>query len=245
MARSRPRSNPLPACAAALLALASTHGTSAAGLSGDSDKCNDPIDVSATSIAGDYKNNTTQWNNVVVTQCAIRVEAKKASATGLNSENTRWTFDGDVRINVEKRGSLSSSQAIVDVRNNQIAKATITGSPAEFEQRNADTNVVTRGHAGEIVYEVGAGTVKLTNDAWLRYGTTDMKGSSFIYDIREEKVQAGATQPGAPNNERVHIRITPKKTTTTVEPEKGSSGNSASGTSTPAPTSPATPPRTP
>jgi len=242
MARSRPKSSLLLACAGALLGLASTHGTSAAAA--DSDKCNDPIDVSAASVVGDYKNNTTQWNNVVVTQCAIRVEARTARATGLNTDNTRWTFDGDVRINVEKRGSLRSSQAIVDVRNNQIAKATITGSPAEFEQRNADTDVVTRGHAGEIVYEVGAGTVKLTDDAWLRYGTTDMKGSTFVYNIRDEKVQAGS-QPGAPNNERVHIRITPKKTTTTVEPEKGSSGNSTTGGGAPAPNPPATPPRTP
>jgi lipopolysaccharide transport protein LptA len=133
----------------------------------------------------------------------------------------------------------------VDVRNNQIAKATITGSPAEFEQRNADTNVVTRGHAGEIVYEVGAGTVKLTDDAWLRYGTTDMKGSSFVYNIRDEKVQAGS-RPGAPNNERVHIRITPGKTTTTVEPEKNPSGKpAAGGSTTPAPNPSATPPRTP
>jgi lipopolysaccharide transport protein LptA len=232
MARSRPKSNALLACAATLVGLASTHGTSAAG------------SPSAASVEGDYKNNTTQWNNVVVTQCAIRVEANKARATGLNSDNTRWTFDGDVRINVEKRGSLRSSQAIVDVRNNQIAKATITGSPAEFEQRNAETDVVTRGHAGEIVYEVGAGTVKLTDDAWLRYGTTDMKGSSFVYNIRDEKVQAGS-KPGASNNERVHIRITPKKTTTTVEPEKGASGNSAGGSSTPAPNPSATPPRTP
>ena len=244
MARSRPRSNLPLACAAALLGLAATHGTSAAGIAADSDKCNDPIDVSAANVAADVKNNTTQWNNVVLTQCAIRVEAKIARATGLNSDNTRWTFDGDVRIDVEKRGSLRSSQAIVDVRNNQIAKATITGAPAEFEQRNAETDVVTRGHAGEIVYEVGAGTVKLSDDAWLRYGTTDMKGSTFVYNIRDEKVQAGS-QPGAPNNERVHIRITPKKTTTTVEPEKGASGNSAAGSGAPAASPPATPPRTP
>jgi lipopolysaccharide transport protein LptA len=234
MARSRPRSNLLLASAAvAFLALASTHRASAAA--GDSDKCNEPIDVSAASVAGDYKNNTTQWNNVVVTQCAIRVEAKTARATGLNTDNTRWTFDGDVRIDVEKRGSLRSSQAIVDVRNNQIAKATITGSPAEFEQRNVETNAITRGHAGEIVYEVGPGTVKLTDDAWLRYGTTDMKGSSFVYSIRDEKVQAGS-QPGSSSNERVHIRITPKRTTTTVEPEKDAS---------PPANPPATPPRTP
>jgi lipopolysaccharide transport protein LptA len=208
MARSR-RSSPFLACAlAACSALTLAQEVSAArGASGEN-KCTDPIEVNADSADVDYKNNTTQWVNVVISQCDIRVQAKRASATGVNSDYTRWTFDGDVRIDVEKRGSLRSKQAVVDVQDNQIAKATITGTPAEFEQRNAETNVTTRGHAGEIVYEVGPGTVRLTDDAWLSSGTTDMKGSSFLYNIRDEKVQA-ASQPGG--KERVHIRITPKQ----------------------------------
>src|SRR5262249_54227267 len=156
----------------------------------------------------DYKSNTTKWKNVVISQCDIRVEARQASATGLNSASTRWTFDGDVRINVEKRGELRSNQAIVDVQSDQIAKATIVGSPAEFEQHNAQTNVTTRGHAGEIVYEVGPGTVRLRDNAWLSNGSTEMTGSTVLYDIRAEKVQA-ASQPGG--SERVTIRITPKQ----------------------------------
>lgn len=225
MARSRPRPSSLRAvrvlALAAPLALASaTHADAAAGPT-PTGSCNEPIDVNAKSFDADYKGNTTQLRNVVISQCDIRLEAQHASATGLNFDNARWTFDGDVRVDVENRGSLRSDRAVVDFQNSQISKVTINGSPAEFEQRQNDTNMVARGRAGEIVYEVIAGTVRLANDAWLKYGTTEMKGSSLVYNIRQENVQ-GASQPG--DSERVHIRISPKKAPTPASPPKNNAG---------------------
>jgi lipopolysaccharide transport protein LptA len=234
MARSRRGNGFL----AALGILALTQAAGAPRVEPSDSKCNDPIEVNADSADVDYKSNTTKWKNVVISQCDIRVEAHRASATGLNSASTRWTFDGDVRINVEKRGQLRSDQAVVDVQNDQIAKATITGKPAEFEQHNPQTNVTTRGHAGEIVYEVGPGTVLLQGNPWLSNGSTEMKGSAVTYDIRAEKVQA-VSQPGG--NERVHIRISPKQKpgadAQKDPPPKAPQGNSAP----PGPTTPRAP----
>jgi hypothetical protein len=109
MAPSQP-SNPcalgLPSwalLAALAMALALVHTASAAA-TGPVNKCTEATDVKAESFDADYKSNTTQLRNVVISQCDIRVEAKHASATGLNFDNTRWTFDGDVRVNVENRG---------------------------------------------------------------------------------------------------------------------------------------------
>lgn len=198
--------------------------------------CTEDIDLKAESFDADYKSNTTQLRNVVISQCDIRVAARHASATGLSFDNTRWTFDGDVRIDVEKRGSLRSDQAVVEFLNNQISKATITGSPAQFEQHQSETDAMARGRARQIVYEVGAGTVRLANDAWLSYGTTEMKGPSLVYNIRQEKVQ-GVTQPG--NGERVHITISPKNL-----PQKPSDKPDASHSGPEAP-APSGTPRTP
>jgi lipopolysaccharide transport protein LptA len=195
-------------------------------------KCNEPINVDAHTFDADYKGNTTQLKNVVISQCDIRVEANHASATGLNFDNARWSFDGDVKVNVENRGSLRSDRAVVDFQNSQISKVTINGSPAEFEQRENEKNMVARGHAGEIVYEVGPGTVRLANDAWLKYGTTEMKGRSLVYNIRQENVQ-GASQPG--DNERVHIRISPKKTQAPTPPKNPTDAGAK----------PSTPPKSP
>jgi lipopolysaccharide export system protein LptA len=241
MARSRPSS--LPGAGAALLALLALmpgQYAGAAGPAGLQNKCTEDIDLKAESVLADYKANTTKLQNVVISQCDIRVEARQASATGLNFDNTRWTFDGDVRIDVENRGSLRSKQAVVEFQNNQISKATITGTPAEFEQRQVQSDLMARGHAGEIVYDVGPGTVRLANDAWLKYGTTEMKGSSLVYNIREEHVE-GKARPG--DNERVHIRISPKQKAPVAAP-KNEVDPKSTGSATPAPATPAAP-RTP
>lgn len=235
MARSRPRPSSLRAlrrlALAAPLALAfATHADAAAGPAPS--QCTEATEVNAKSVDVNYKTNMAELHNVVISQCDVRVEAKQASSTGgVNFDNTRWTFDGDVRVDVENRGSLRSDRAVVDFQNSQIAKVTINGSPAEFEQRENEKNMVARGHAGEIVYEVGPGTVRLANDAWLKYGTTEMKGSSLLYNIRQEHVQ-GASQPG--DSERVHIRISPKKTAPSP-PKNGSDAGAK----------PSTPPKSP
>src|SRR2546421_1981313 len=175
-----------------------------------------PISLDATSSEVDYKTNTVVFTDVVIAQGNIRVQGEHAHATGLNFENSRWTFDGKVRISAEQRGTLRSDQAIVEFRDNRIAKATITGSPAEFEQQRADSVQVARGHADEIVYDVGQGTVRLANQAWLSDGHNEISGPLLVYNIREERGQA-ATSPRT--DERVHITIAPRDDSTPGKPQ--------------------------
>jgi lipopolysaccharide transport protein LptA len=172
----------------------------------EGDRCTQPVEVNGDQVEANYKTNNVELRNVVISQCDVRVAAKRAHANGLDVDNARWTFEGDVRIDVEKRGSLRADQADIEFRNSQIAKATITGKPAEFEQKRADSDAMAHGRAGEIVYDVGAGTVKLSNDAWLSDGRTEIKGPQIVYNIRQQQVQ-GSSQPGA--NQRVRITITP------------------------------------
>jgi lipopolysaccharide transport protein LptA len=85
-----------------------------------------------------------------------------------------------------------------------ISRATITGKPAQFEQRRADSDKVARGHADEIVYDVAAGTVRLTSDAWLSNGQNEISGPLLVYSMREQRVEA-ATAAGT--GEHIHITI--------------------------------------
>jgi lipopolysaccharide transport protein LptA len=164
-----------------------------------------PIDVASSKV--DYKGDTVIFQDVVITQGDTKVQADHAHATGLdNFDNSHWTFDGNVRINGEQHGSLKSDQAVVEFRNKYISKATITGNPAEFEQKRTDTAEVARGHAHEIVYNVVDGTVRLSNDAWLSDGHNEISGPELVYSIREQRVQA-ATRPGT--DDKVHIIIDP------------------------------------
>jgi lipopolysaccharide transport protein LptA len=165
-----------------------------------------PIDIASSRI--DYKGDTVDFQNVTITQGETKVQADRAHATGLdNFDNSHWTFEGNVRINGEQHGSLKSDAAVVEFRNNYISKATVTGNPAEFEQKRTDTDEVARGHAREIEYNVSDGTVRLSNDAWIWDGHNALSASELVYNIREQHVQAAA-QPG----NQVHLTIDPNKT---------------------------------
>jgi lipopolysaccharide transport protein LptA len=166
-----------------------------------------PITVDAASSEVDYRTNTVVFSQVVITQGATRVQADHAHASGLNFANSRWTFDGHVRIDTPPRGSLRSDQAVVEFKDNHIARATITGKPAEFEQQRTDSQQMAHGHADEIVYDVNDGTVRLSNDAWLTDGQNEISGPLLVYNIRAQHVQA-ATAPGT--DQRVHIVIAPQ-----------------------------------
>ena len=168
-----------------------------------------PITVDAASSEVDYRTNTVVFSQVVISQGTMRVQADHAHASGLNFANSRWTFEGHVRIDAAPSGSLRADQAVVEFRDNRIVRATASGKPAEFEQPRADSQQMARGHADEIVYDVTEGTVRLTDNAWLTDGTNEISGPLLVYNIRAQRVQA-ATQSGT--DQRVHIVIQPQGT---------------------------------
>src|SRR5450631_346087 len=166
------------------------------------------ISLDAASSEVDYKKNTVVFKDIVIVQGDIKVEANhaEAEATGLNFKTGKWTFSGDVRIHVEKRGNLRSDLAVLDFKDSQIVKATITGKPAQFEQQRSASDQMARGHAGQIVYQPGEGVVRLSDNAWLTDGRNEIEGALLVYNIRQEHVEAVAS-PG--NDDRVHITILP------------------------------------
>lgn len=189
-----------------------------------------PYHFDAASCDTDYKTHAMVCKSIVLSQGNTVVRADQAEATCMNCQNNRWTFKGDVRIDAQPSGNLRSDQATVEVRDNRIVRATVTGSPAKFEQQRAGNLGMAKGHADQIVYDVGQGTVLLTNDAWLSDGRNEMSGPSISYNIREEKVQA--TSPGG--SQGVHITITPQASSKPAAPPphgrtapSGTGGNSA------------------
>jgi lipopolysaccharide transport protein LptA len=173
------------------------------------------ISWDAASVDGDFKTHMMHLKDVVIKYGTMTVRADKADASGTDFQNSHWTFEGNVRINAEPRGNLRSDQAIVEFRDNHLVKATVTGKPAEFEQKRADSDQIAHGRADEIVYEVNDGTVRLSNDAWLSDGQNEISGPVLVYNLREEHVQA-TTAPGT--GQRVHITIKPRDNSTTNKP---------------------------
>jgi len=188
------------ACCAGLLGVAaaaqSPRGTEKSVMDGV------PVEVN-------YRDNTAVFRDVVITQGEIRIEAKEANVKGgLDFENGEWTISGNVRIRAEG-GNLRADKAVVWFRNNLISRATVTGSPAQFEQLRKDGGT-SRGRAPIIDYETANGTVSFRDDAWLSDGCNEITGSQLVYNIKAQSVQghaAGTATPGA--NGRVRIVIQP------------------------------------
>jgi lipopolysaccharide transport protein LptA len=177
-----------------------------------------PISVEAESSDFDYKNGVLVFNRVRITQGDAQVEANRATATGLEFENSRWRFEGKVRIRAEG-GSLASDLATVRFVGNEIQSAEVTGSPATFAQQRGEQRA--EGRAERIDYDLENGRVRLSGGAWLSDGSNEITGSTLVYSMREERVVAEAGEQGG---QPVRITINPKsppgdKPPQPVEPE--------------------------
>jgi len=174
-----------------------------------------PINLEAASTDFDYKNNSLVFKRVRITQGNMQVEAQEARATGLNFDNSEWELHGEVQIFMPD-GKLTSSDATVTFRNNEIQRAVIVGKPAAFEQKLRQSEQLAQGRATTIDYDVKANTVKLTGDAWLTDGQNQINGQTLIYRIGEQRVAANpeGTEPGG-----VRITINPRSTQQTPNRE--------------------------
>jgi lipopolysaccharide transport protein LptA len=174
----------------------------------ESPRGTEKIVLEAVPLDIDYRNNRARFREVVITQGDMRIEAAEANVVGgLDFENGEWTVSGNVRIKAEG-GNLKSDKAVVQVRNTLISQATITGTPAEFEQLRKD-GTMSRGHASTISYEPGSGTVKLRENAWLSSGCNELKGDQLVYNIKTQRVE-GQPQAAPGSNGRIVITIQPK-----------------------------------
>jgi lipopolysaccharide transport protein LptA len=164
-----------------------------------------PISLEAQSTEFDYRNSTLVFRKVKIEQGEMSVEADQAQATGLDFENSRWTFRGNVKINVPQ-GLLTSDNAEVTFANKVLANARINGTPAEFEQHVEKNGQLARGRANRIDYDVAQGVVRLSDNAWLSDGKNEIRGESLKYSVRDQRVIAEAAEQGS---QRVRITITP------------------------------------
>jgi len=165
------------------------------------------IVLDAASSEVDYRSGTLLFRDVVITQGAVRVQAERARATGLDFKEATWTFSGKVRITVQD-GELRSDEAVVTFVADRVTRAVVRGKPAELEQKLKDGGKA-RGRAASLTYETAMGKVTLRGDASLSDGRSDIRGEQLVYDINAQRVQAGKASGG---DDRVRIVIRPQGT---------------------------------
>src|SRR4030088_308666 len=132
------------------------------------------ISLDAQSSELDYKNNNLLFRKVRITQGNMSVAADQAQATGLDFENSRWVFRGNVKITMDQ-GQLTSDEAEITFAKKLLSKAVVHGNPAAFEQRIAKTGKLAQGRADNIDYDVTKGLVHLSKNAWLSDGEREIQ----------------------------------------------------------------------
>jgi lipopolysaccharide transport protein LptA len=164
-----------------------------------------PIVIHSVFSNIDYGTNTAEFANIAISQGDSRLTAERASATGVGFTNSQWTFVGRVVIFSEARGSVRADQAILQFREGELTQVTATGSPAYIEQRRADSLRPGLGHADQITYDVKQGVVRLYGHAQLSDGHNEITAPEFLYNVRDEGLQADS--PG--ERRGVHITVLP------------------------------------
>lgn len=163
------------------------------------------ISLDAQSSELDYKNNNLVFRKVRIAQGNMSVAADQAQATGLDFENSRWVFRGNVKITMEQ-GQLASDEAEITFAKKTLSKAIVNGKPAAFEQRIAKTGKLAQGRADTIDYDVTKGVVHFSRNAWLSDGQNEIRGESLKYNVLAQNIVAEGSEQGS---QRVHIIITP------------------------------------
>lgn len=162
------------------------------------------IVVDSDSAELDARTNQLVLPAVRISQGTYTVQAKEGRASGLNFENSRWTFNGEVQI-TSPEGHSTADNAVVVFADNRIATVDITGSPATFSQRDPKQGQIAHGRAGAIHYDFSENTVRLSDNAWISYGQNELSADTMVYDLAQRSVVAGNGKEG----ERVHITINP------------------------------------
>ena len=144
-----------------------------------------PINVKAESSDFDTQNGVLVFNSIEIAQGDIRITAERAVATGLDFEDSRWEFTGQVQITMPESG-VASESARVRFGGGEVQSATVTGSPATFEQKREEQ--LTKGRANRIDYDLQRGTVEFAGNAWLSDGRNEVAGATLVYSTTNQRV---------------------------------------------------------
>jgi lipopolysaccharide transport protein LptA len=177
-----------------------------------------PITVDADSVAYDGKNSMLMYQGLKLNQGSIGIEADEGRASNLDFEDSVWEFTGNVVINTEN-GRVECDAAHLKFSGHQLERATITGSPATFEMRRPDSDVVTYAEAGRLEYDFNAGIIEFSEQATITEGGNQISSNYLVYNIEEQRIDARSAGEGEP---RVKIIYTPS------DPDAAEDGNSES-----------------
>lgn len=188
---------------------------SSGALAADTTPPNDEIQLESAGTEVDAVTKQLTLPKIHISQAGYAIQADLGQAKGLDFDNSEWIFTGKVKITTPQ-GSSSADRATVQFIQNKITELHISGRPATFEQHasNRQTQVLALGHADNIDYFLNSNSIRLQNNAWIKYGQNEFTGRTMVYDITHQRILAN---PNEQQGERVRILITPDTTKNKTE----------------------------
>lgn len=164
-----------------------------------------PITLDAQSVEGGLNGGVQVFHKVKIVQGPMSIAADLGQASGIDFDNSVWTFRGNVKVGMNQ-GQLTADDAEITFTNSELRKAVVNGKPATFEQRVQKTGKLAQGRADVIDYDVASGLVHLSKNAWVSDGQNEIRGESLKYNVTAQSIVADSTEQ---SQQRVRIIITP------------------------------------
>lgn len=162
--------------------------------------------LDSESFSFDNQTNLVRIRGPRITQGDLKIEADEAVATGINfDERSEWRFQGNVRITVES-AIMEADAAVFTFDNERLSRGELTGSPATFNDDNADSQRAISGSAGKLSYDYVASTLRLTGNVLLRRDRTEVTGCDLLYDFDTGGLRSASSDCG----EAYSFRVLPR-----------------------------------
>ena len=162
--------------------------------------------LNSSSMTIDRKTNLFHLREPRITQGDMTIEADEALATGVDfNEHSEWQFTGHVHISVDTT-LLEADRAVFTFDADRLARGELDGNPATLTDHGGTHREPVQGGASKVIYDYGARTLRMSDQAWINKGRAQIRGCDLIYNLADEGITSGSSDCG----ESFRIRILPQ-----------------------------------
>jgi len=163
----------------------------AAGVAQDDSSRREALVLESESMTMDRTSNLFVARRARITQGNLSIEAEEATATSIDfSERSEWRFTGNVRITVNT-AVLEAASAVFTFDDERLSRGDLVGTPVAFSDFDAVRQTPIQGRAQQMSYDYVARTLRMTGDARVQRGQTEIVGCDLVYDFAAAERDAG------------------------------------------------------
>lgn len=162
-----------------------------AGLAQEAGNPGEPLVFEFESLTAGRSTNTIHWRRPKITQGNLSIEADEASGNSIDfTARGEWRFTGNVRINAGT-AVLEAGSAVFTFDDGRLSRGELTGTPVTFSDFDNVRQTQIQGRAQQISYDYVARTLRMSGDAWVQRGRTQVFGCDLVYDFAAVERDAG------------------------------------------------------